>query len=115
MNPICVEDFADGLASLGKTSHLIQHLSNVAIDYQNGVFQGTNNLIEAIGKKCGNSFPVIDLIRRLSPPSAGLDLATAAGARPLKTAPARTSCMRLGPPLRARQFLPSRCTTLNTK
>jgi uncharacterized protein YbjT (DUF2867 family) len=49
--PISVEEFADGLASLGKTSHLIQHLSNVAIDYQNGVFKGTNNLIEAIGHR----------------------------------------------------------------
>lgn len=49
--PISVEEFADGLASLGRSSHLIQHLSNVAIDYQNGVFQGTNNLIEAIGNR----------------------------------------------------------------
>jgi len=47
--PISVEEFADGLASLGTPRHLIQHLSNVAIDYQNGVFQGTNNLIEVIG------------------------------------------------------------------
>ncbi|MCW2930779.1 MAG: NmrA family transcriptional regulator [Actinomycetia bacterium] len=49
--PISVEEFADGLASLGKSPHLIQHLSNVAIDYQNGVFQGTNNLIEVIGNR----------------------------------------------------------------
>jgi uncharacterized protein YbjT (DUF2867 family) len=47
--PISIGEFADGLASLGKPRHLIQHLSNVAIDYQNGVFQGTNNLIEVIG------------------------------------------------------------------
>jgi len=49
--PISVGEFADGLASLGKSPHLIQHLSNVAIDYQNGVFQGTNNLIEVIGDR----------------------------------------------------------------
>ncbi len=49
--PVSVEEFADGLASLGKSSHLIQHLSNVAIDYQNGVFQGTNNLIEVVGNR----------------------------------------------------------------
>jgi NAD(P)H dehydrogenase (quinone) len=49
--PISIDEFADGLASLGKSSHLIQHLSNVAVDYQNGVFQGTNNLIEVIGNR----------------------------------------------------------------
>jgi NAD(P)H dehydrogenase (quinone) len=47
--PISIEEFADGLASLGRSSHLIQHLSNVALDYQNGIFRGTNNLIEVIG------------------------------------------------------------------
>jgi uncharacterized protein YbjT (DUF2867 family) len=49
--PISVEEFAGGLASLGKSPHLIQHLSNVAIDYQNGIFQGANNLIEVIGNR----------------------------------------------------------------
>jgi NAD(P)H dehydrogenase (quinone) len=49
--PISVEEFAGGLASLGRSSHLIQHLSNVAVDYQNGIFQGTNNLIEVIGNR----------------------------------------------------------------
>ncbi|KJK57806.1 NAD(P)H-binding protein [Saccharothrix sp. ST-888] len=49
--PISIEEFADGLASLGKPSHLIQHLSNVATDYQHGIFQGTNNLIEVIGNR----------------------------------------------------------------
>ncbi len=38
--PISVDEFADGLASLGRSPHLIQHLSNVAVDYQNGVFRG---------------------------------------------------------------------------
>jgi NAD(P)H dehydrogenase (quinone) len=49
--PVSVGEFAAGLASLGRSSHLIQHLSNVAVDYQNGVFQGTNNLIEVIGNR----------------------------------------------------------------
>jgi uncharacterized protein YbjT (DUF2867 family) len=49
--PISIEEFAGGLAALGKSSHLIQHLSNVAIDYQNGIFRGTNNLIEVIGNR----------------------------------------------------------------
>jgi NAD(P)H dehydrogenase (quinone) len=39
--PISVEEFAAGLASRGMSPHLIQHLSNVAIDYQNGIFSGT--------------------------------------------------------------------------
>jgi NAD(P)H dehydrogenase (quinone) len=47
--PISIDEFADGLESLGRSSHLIQHLRNVAVDYQNGIFSGTNNLIEVIG------------------------------------------------------------------
>jgi NAD(P)H dehydrogenase (quinone) len=47
--PISVEDFAAGLAARGVSPHLIQHMSSVAIDYQNGIFSGTNNLIEVIG------------------------------------------------------------------
>ena len=50
-DPISVEEFAAGLASRGKSPHFIQHISNVAIDYRNGVFQGTNNLIEVIGNR----------------------------------------------------------------
>ena len=50
-DPISVEEFAAGLASRGISPHLIQHLSNVAIDYQNGIFSGTNNLIEVIGNR----------------------------------------------------------------
>jgi NAD(P)H dehydrogenase (quinone) len=49
--PVSIDEFADGLASLGRSSHLIQHLSNVALDYQNGIFRGTNNLIEVIGNR----------------------------------------------------------------
>ena len=49
--PISTYEFAAGLASLGKSALLIQHLSNVALDYQNGIFRGTNNLIEVIGDR----------------------------------------------------------------
>lgn len=48
-DPVSVEEFAAGLASRGRSPHYIQHLSSVAIDYQNGIFSGTNNLIEVIG------------------------------------------------------------------
>ncbi|MEV4603317.1 NmrA family NAD(P)-binding protein [Amycolatopsis sp. NPDC049253] len=47
--PISVEEFsASGLAK-GADAHLVQHLSNVAIDYRNGVFSGTNDVVEKIG------------------------------------------------------------------
>jgi len=47
--PISVEEFAAGLASRGISPHFVQHVSKVAIDYQNGIFSGTSNLIEVIG------------------------------------------------------------------
>jgi uncharacterized protein YbjT (DUF2867 family) len=47
--PIAVEEFADNLRGLApQATHLIQHLSCVALDYQNGVFEGTNDVIEQI-------------------------------------------------------------------
>jgi NAD(P)H dehydrogenase (quinone) len=49
--PISVEEFAAGLASRGISPHFVQHVSSVAIDYQNGIFSGTNNLIEVIGNR----------------------------------------------------------------
>ncbi|MEU1212567.1 NAD(P)H-binding protein [Streptomyces sp. NPDC005790] len=49
--PIGVEEFARGLTDLGKTTHTVQHLSSVAVDYQNGIFRGTNNLIEVVGNR----------------------------------------------------------------
>jgi len=30
---------------------LAQHLSNVAVDYQNGIFAGNNDLVDRIGGK----------------------------------------------------------------
>ncbi|MFI5615160.1 hypothetical protein ACIA77_49010, partial [Amycolatopsis sp. NPDC051903] len=35
----------------GYDPHLVQHLGNVAIDYRNGVFAGTNDVVEKIGGK----------------------------------------------------------------
>jgi NAD(P)H dehydrogenase (quinone) len=47
--PIAIEAFADNLRALAPhRTHLIQHLSCVALDYQNGVFAGTNDVIEQI-------------------------------------------------------------------
>ncbi|MFJ9033815.1 NmrA family NAD(P)-binding protein [Streptomyces sp. NPDC102274] len=47
--PISVEEFASAMTERGLPPHLVQHLSNVAVDYQNGVFAGTNDVIEQIG------------------------------------------------------------------
>jgi NAD(P)H dehydrogenase (quinone) len=49
--PLEVATFAEGLKAKGFSSHLVQHLSNVAVDYQNGIFGGTNNLVEVIGNR----------------------------------------------------------------
>jgi hypothetical protein len=48
--PISVEKFAQTLTNRGFGAHIVQHLSNVAIDYRNGVFAGTNDIVETIGK-----------------------------------------------------------------
>ncbi|MFE7745967.1 NAD(P)H-binding protein [Nocardia sp. NPDC057455] len=46
--PISVETFQAGLLARGVSQHLVQHLGNVAVDYRNGIFAGTNNLVEVI-------------------------------------------------------------------
>jgi NAD(P)H dehydrogenase (quinone) len=47
--PISVEEFARAMLERGHDEHLVQHLSNVAVDYQNGVFAGTNDNVEKLG------------------------------------------------------------------
>jgi NAD(P)H dehydrogenase (quinone) len=47
--PITVEEFAAGMTDRGFPAHLVQHLSNVAVDYQHGVFAGTNDVVEKVG------------------------------------------------------------------
>ncbi|RDH79781.1 NmrA family transcriptional regulator [Mycolicibacterium moriokaense] len=46
--PVSIPAFAAALTAKGHSDFLVQHLSNVAEDYQNGVFSGENNLIEVI-------------------------------------------------------------------
>ena len=46
--PVEIDAFADVLAIQGHTPFLIQHLSNVARDYREGVFSGADNLVEVI-------------------------------------------------------------------
>jgi NAD(P)H dehydrogenase (quinone) len=47
--PIDIPTFATGLTAAGASAHFVQHISNVAQDYRDGVFAGANNLIEVIG------------------------------------------------------------------
>jgi hypothetical protein len=49
--PVEPAAFAAALTASGLPSHLAQHICNVAVDYQNGIFAGTNNLIEVIGDR----------------------------------------------------------------
>jgi NAD(P)H dehydrogenase (quinone) len=46
--PIEIETFGRKLAAQGATPFLIQHLSNVAQDYRDGIFAGADNLVEVI-------------------------------------------------------------------
>jgi uncharacterized protein YbjT (DUF2867 family) len=46
--PVEIEHFAEALKVQGHTPFLIQHLTNVAQDYRDGIFAGTNNLVEVI-------------------------------------------------------------------
>jgi NAD(P)H dehydrogenase (quinone) len=47
--PIEISVFARGLTAGGASPHFVQHISNVAQDYRDGVFSGMNNLVEVIG------------------------------------------------------------------
>jgi NAD(P)H dehydrogenase (quinone) len=47
--PIDIPTFAAGLVSAGVSPFRVQHVSSVAQDYLDGVFSGTNNLVEVIG------------------------------------------------------------------
>jgi len=46
--PIGVDEFASAMADRSMPAHRIQHLSNVAVDYQHGIFAGTNDVFEKL-------------------------------------------------------------------
>ncbi|MEV4319466.1 hypothetical protein [Actinocrispum sp. NPDC049592] len=46
--PITIEEFAEAMAKRGASTYFIQHLTNVAIDYHNGVFAGTDDNVQRI-------------------------------------------------------------------
>jgi NAD(P)H dehydrogenase (quinone) len=47
--PIDLAEYKLILEKRGASEHLIQHLLAVAVDYRNGVFSGTNDLVKTIG------------------------------------------------------------------
>jgi NAD(P)H dehydrogenase (quinone) len=47
--PISLDEFTEELQRRGFNEHIIQHLRAVAIDYRNGVFAGTNDIVKAVG------------------------------------------------------------------
>jgi len=49
--PIEIDEFRMRLEANGAHEHLIQHLCAVAQDYRNGLFSGTNDVIERITGK----------------------------------------------------------------
>jgi NAD(P)H dehydrogenase (quinone) len=46
--PIDIPRFAAAMTAQGRTDFFVQHISNVAQDYQDGIFAGENNLVEVI-------------------------------------------------------------------
>ncbi len=53
--PVSIDAFADTIRRQGFAEHTIQHLKNVAEDYRNGIFAGTNDVVETIGNKTSAS------------------------------------------------------------
>jgi len=49
--PTEIPTWIENIKALGFPDFLAQHLSNVAVDYQNGIFAGNNDLVERIGGK----------------------------------------------------------------
>ncbi|MGW7008368.1 NmrA family NAD(P)-binding protein [Streptomyces sp. NPDC054933] len=46
--PIEIDEFRSQLDHRGMSAHQIQHLTNVAVDYRNGIFAGTNDVVRAL-------------------------------------------------------------------
>jgi len=47
--PVEIPDWIEGIRAQGFAPFLAQHLGNVAVDYRNGIFAGTNDIVERIG------------------------------------------------------------------
>jgi NAD(P)H dehydrogenase (quinone) len=53
--PVSIKAFADTMRRQGFHEHTIQHIENVAQDYRDGIFAGTNDVVEKIGNKTPTS------------------------------------------------------------
>jgi NAD(P)H dehydrogenase (quinone) len=49
--PADIPTWIEGIKARGFTEFQAQHLANVAVDYQNGIFAGNNDFVERIGGK----------------------------------------------------------------
>jgi NAD(P)H dehydrogenase (quinone) len=49
--PADIPTWIEGIKAQGFPQFAAQHLANVAVDYQNGIFAGNNDLVERIGGK----------------------------------------------------------------
>lgn len=58
--PIPIENFKEVLASMNFTPHFIQHISNVAQDCRDGIFAGTNKIVEQLTGQ--SPMPIEDFI-----------------------------------------------------
>lgn len=47
--PVSIEAFANTMQQQGFDQHTVQHITNVAQDYLDGIFAGTNDVIEKVG------------------------------------------------------------------
>jgi NAD(P)H dehydrogenase (quinone) len=47
--PVEIPDWIEGIKAQGFAPFLAQHLGNVAVDYRNGIFAGTNDIVERVG------------------------------------------------------------------
>jgi NAD(P)H dehydrogenase (quinone) len=47
--PVSIEAFADTMRRQGFSEHTVQHIENVAQDYRDGIFAGTNDVVQKIG------------------------------------------------------------------
>ncbi|MGI5244349.1 NmrA family NAD(P)-binding protein [Dactylosporangium sp. CA-139066] len=46
--PIGIDEFAAELERHGLAPHFVQHLTSVAVDYRNGIFAGTNDVVRTL-------------------------------------------------------------------
>lgn len=46
--PVSLDEFRSALERRGRDPHLVEHLVNVAVDYRNGLYAGTNDIVRTL-------------------------------------------------------------------